>query len=495
MPAIGAGITDLLASFLPAAADVGTDVAAAAAPDIAAAAGSTLLPEIDVTAGLGAGAADAGLASAVTGAGAAGAAGLGDVLGAGALAGAIPGLFGGGNAIGSILSRLNPITPAEAAPAASGAAPVAPSTTAAPALPAGGTATGGGALGGAGGTPASAAGPVGASPFGSDFGALGFANPSGSIEGVAPGSPDSGSLSYATGTGGPSSFSNATPGSVAQTAITNAAGPGPTESSSGIPLAAAATDPTVLGSAGTSGGYGGNLGDASTTELGETLGPGVGGAASDPLQLINAAPGTAAAAGATGLLGSAGSWIANNPLMAAALGLGGGELLYNLLKPSTLPYQQQQEQTAAQAQQNATSLEAQGQQDISYQQTGTLPPGMQAQVNQAVQDAITASNSKYASMGLGNSTMAQQEASYIQLQGQALAGQLQQELATTGTTLISDATSDLSVSAGVYSSLMNAQVQENDQLEASVTQFAGSLALASVLGGKTQGTQTTAKAA
>lgn len=462
-PLVDTGIAaSVLLPFLAPELLGGLGVGAAAAPDLAAGATgasalgfagdvggdiATQLPEIlvnpatvgaplDLTAG--ATAADTALAGApldllasgagagagVAGGGAAGA-GLGDLLGASALAGSV-----GSSLLGSGAGTIPGVGGAGAAPAAASGAPAAggaaPSAT-------GGGAAGGLGGGGAGGSAAANAAPVAGSTS-SDAGALGF---SGTPATTAPNIPGF-----------------------------------PSYSSSGQPLSATAADPTVIASAG---GGGGGL------NYGDTLGPGIsatGGALGDNAPLSLGGLGS----GASGLLGTAGNWIANNPLMAAALGLGGGELINNLFNKPKLPYQQQQEQAAQEALNNAGNLQAAGQKDLSYQQNGTLPPGMQAQVTQALNDAIAASNSKYASMGLANSTMAQQEQQYLTLQSQALAGQLQQQLAQTGTQLISDATSDLSVASNVYSALMETQISQDNALEQSVAQFAGSLAMASAVG-------------
>lgn len=438
------------------AADVGVDAAAAGAADLgtAAAAGSTLLPEISVEAAAPALAGAADIGSAVTGAGAAaeGAAGLGDVLGAGALGAGLGGL---GSALSSVPGAIGNlfVSPASAAEASTGGGVTSvPKTPAGVAGAAPGPVAGGGGLSGAGASAAGAAAPAGANNVVSgDFGALGYTTPS------SPSLPG---------------FPNTSP--------------------SGQPLSATATDPTAVvgGSAGSFGGAplaglnppGSAVGDATVNTLGGTASPAFGDFGGTELAGLNPP-----ASGLSGLLSNAGSWVANNPLMAAALGLGGGELINNLFNKPKLPYQAQQEQIASEALGNAGQLQATGTQDLNYQTSGTLPPGLQAQVNQAIQSATAASNSRFASLGLGNSTMATDAINNIKQQALALQGTLSTQLAQTGTQLISDATSDLSVASNVYSGIMQAQISQDNQLEASVTQFAGSLALASAVGGKAGG--------
>jgi hypothetical protein len=89
--------------------------------------------------------------------------------------------------------------------------------------------------------------------------------------------------------------------------------------------------------------------------------------------------------------------------------------------------------------------------------------------------------SKYASMGLGNSTMVADQQGYLDLQAESLRGQLAQQLAQTGMTLLSNATADLGMESQIYSELMQAQIQQDTALSSSISGFASSLAMASVL--------------
>jgi hypothetical protein len=112
--------------------------------------------------------------------------------------------------------------------------------------------------------------------------------------------------------------------------------------------------------------------------------------------------------------------------------------------------------------------------------TGVQPPQLEAQVQLAMRDAQSTMASKYASLGLGNSTMAAQAQANIQLETEAMRGQL----AAAGTSLMSAATSDLNVEASIYSELMNAQVAQDTALESSISGFANAVAYARIAGAK-----------
>jgi hypothetical protein len=84
----------------------------------------------------------------------------------------------------------------------------------------------------------------------------------------------------------------------------------------------------------------------------------------------------------------------------------------------------------------ANQTGAQGAQYSSYLASGTLPPGLQAEVTNATQAAIAQTKAKYAANGLGpNSTMEQQDINSINNQALALQGQLGQQLLQSGIAL------------------------------------------------------------
>ena len=138
--------------------------------------------------------------------------------------------------------------------------------------------------------------------------------------------------------------------------------------------------------------------------------------------------------------------IVNNPgLDIGALGLG-----YDLLKGSTpLPGQ-------AALNTEATNLANQGNQLESYLQTGTLPPGVQASINQATQAAIASVKSRYAQTGGDTSAEAQDIAS---IQQQAAA-----QGATIATQLLQQGVSETQLSSELYGQLLNLAQTQDQQL-------------------------------
>jgi hypothetical protein len=165
----------------------------------------------------------------------------------------------------------------------------------------------------------------------------------------------------------------------------------------------------------------------------------------------------------TNLAGSAIDSLVKNPLGIAA-GLGGlGYTIYEGQKNTA----NEASQTAAaqQAGNAATALEGQGSQLTSYLTNGTLPPQYQTQITQALDSAIANAKSNAAQQGQStdptqNTALAAQ-IQEIQNQQPILQEQLAQQLATTGTALISDATTNLGISGNLYQSLV-----QNDTTQA-----------------------------
>jgi hypothetical protein len=196
--------------------------------------------------------------------------------------------------------------------------------------------------------------------------------------------------------------------------------------------------------------------------------------------------GLGAAPESPGLLQGALDWTKANPLAAGSLGLGAIGVGRSLLSGNSPPYTSQLTSNAQQAGTMGTALSGEAQKFLQPSLTGQLPPQLEAQVQQALQQAITTEKSKYASLGLGNSTMSADQEASMQLQAEVMRGQLAQQLAQTGTQLMGQATQDLSIEAGIYQQLMNAQVQQDTALEQSITGFAQSLAYSSVAGNRQQ---------
>ena len=120
----------------------------------------------------------------------------------------------------------------------------------------------------------------------------------------------------------------------------------------------------------------------------------------------------------------------------------------------------------------AGSLAAQGTTLSNYLNTGTLPTGVQAGLNQATQSAIAATKGQYASMGLSGSTMEQQAINEIQQNAITQTGSIEQGLLSTGANL-----------SGMAGQLYNSLVSTNTALNTQTMQALGNLA--SALGSST----------
>lgn len=156
-------------------------------------------------------------------------------------------------------------------------------------------------------------------------------------------------------------------------------------------------------------------------------------------------------------LEDAGSKIAANsgPLVAAA-GLGLNMMGQQNIKGSNA--------LSSQAQQFAQ----QGSVLQSYLNTGTLPPAVQASVNQATRSGISAIQNKYASMGVAPGS-AQEVQDIARLQQQAVISG-----ATLADQLLQQGISESNMSADIYKSL----VSNNTNLNAQTTSAVGNLATA-----------------
>lgn len=187
------------------------------------------------------------------------------------------------------------------------------------------------------------------------------------------------------------------------------------------------------------------------------------------------------AAGLTGGGGGLGGFFNANPtaFMGGVAGAGLGAVLGKFLPTENVPYTPQLTGVAKTAGQQAGQLSAEAQTFLQPLQGGSLPPALEAQVQQVTNDAIASMKSQYANLGLSRSTMTADEEAYIGLQSEALRGKLAQEMASIGTSLISSATSDLQVQGQVYQSLMQAQIASDAASQQSFSSFMGALGMAS----------------
>jgi len=117
----------------------------------------------------------------------------------------------------------------------------------------------------------------------------------------------------------------------------------------------------------------------------------------------------------------------------------------------------------------ATTTGQTGAQLQSYLTSGTLPPGLMQQVNQATAAAIQGVKAKYAANGMGpNSTAEQQDINTINQNVPATIATIGQQLLTAGT-------ADLTISAGVLNNLLTANTTINNQTNAAIANLARAL--------------------
>jgi hypothetical protein len=176
--------------------------------------------------------------------------------------------------------------------------------------------------------------------------------------------------------------------------------------------------------------------------------------------------------------------LVKNPL---GIALGAGGLGYSIY--SGMQNTKNEQALTAQAKtatDNSTALEQQGQGLVNYLTTGTLPPGYQTQIDQAISSAIAKAKSDAAAQGLStdpsqNSAL-QSKIEEIQNQQPILQEQLAAQLAGTGTSLINAG----ATSAGLSGSLYQALVQNDTTQAANAGKAIATLAAA--MAGKSQAT-------
>lgn len=169
------------------------------------------------------------------------------------------------------------------------------------------------------------------------------------------------------------------------------------------------------------------------------------------------------------LFSSIGKSATNNPLSF----LGGAGMLYNA-------YSQYQagknipsiSQIAPQLEQQASQLNAQGQQLAQYLTSGNLPPGLQASLDQATKAAKQNIISNFASRGLStdpskNSALAQ-ELAQVDAQAVISTAQMGQQLMQTGI-------QETGLSSQLYSTLANIDQSMQAQIQKSIAGFAAAM--------------------
>lgn len=164
-----------------------------------------------------------------------------------------------------------------------------------------------------------------------------------------------------------------------------------------------------------------------------------------------------------GLFSSAGKSIAANPIGTA---LGAGGLIYSVMTADQISGAQKK------LQEQAASLNAQGQGLMNYLTSGSLPPGLKASLDQATAAAKAKVISNYASQGLNtnptqNSALAQQLA-IIDQQAVVSIAQIGQQLFTSGL-------SETGLSSSLYTQLVNLDQTQTANIGKAIASFAAAV--------------------
>lgn len=122
-----------------------------------------------------------------------------------------------------------------------------------------------------------------------------------------------------------------------------------------------------------------------------------------------------------------------------------------------------------QLKQEASNLAGQGQQLSGYLQSGTLPPGLQAGINQATDAAKATIRSQYASKGMSGSSAEQQDLAAVDQRAQAEGAQMAMQLLQTGI-------SETGMASQLYQALMGESLKSDSSLGSAISNFASAAA-------------------
>ncbi len=243
------------------------------------------------------------------------------------------------------------------------------------------------------------------------------------------------------------------------------------------PDASLATDPGIA-AIDTAAPLGSTTGAASGAQAGTLSIPGLTDSSVLPSDIITNDPGAAGSDSfLSKLVSGAETSVTKNPLGILASTAGLGMSLARGNQPDPNQRALQAEAPGLQAQ--GAALTASGQNLQTYLTNGNLPPGLQAQVNNAVQAAKARIISNHASNGENtnptqNSALAQ-ELSQVDLNAIAQAGTLEQQLFQSGTQLINTGLQETGLSTQIYQTLVKMDQTNNNQLMASIASMAAAL--------------------
>ena len=158
--------------------------------------------------------------------------------------------------------------------------------------------------------------------------------------------------------------------------------------------------------------------------------------------------------------GILGSGISTGQALGAALA--GGGLIYDMSQKNSIPGQ-------AALTSEASTLSTEAQQLQNYVTTGTLPPGVSTVLTQVQQGLVNQIKAKYASLGMSGSTAEQQDINNAALQ-------VQSQGATQALNLMNQGVSLAQLAGQLQTTLLNTNVQQNQQTVTSIGQLAAALA-------------------
>jgi len=186
---------------------------------------------------------------------------------------------------------------------------------------------------------------------------------------------------------------------------------------------------------------------------------------------INAITGGPAASSGGGILSSITDFTKAHPFLTQIGGLAGAQLLSPLLSQITGGGQTAQEKALLQ---NAQATQGQAQGLISSLTSGTLPPGAQQSVQQALDADIAQIKSRYAAMGMSGSAAEQTDIANAQNLAASNKFQLAQTATNTGLT-------ELGLTDQIYQSLVQNQLTRQGQLSDALSRYMAALGTGTAL--------------
>lgn len=178
----------------------------------------------------------------------------------------------------------------------------------------------------------------------------------------------------------------------------------------------------------------------------------------------------------TGGGGGLGDLFGNNPGLLGGLGaLGGAGLgagIGALLGQGQLPYKGQLEGLAGEAGGMARLTGLEGAALVDPLISGNLPPGAEAQVQQALKQATATTKGRYANLGQTGSTMEGDALSNLQNQTSAMRFQIAQQMAQAGLQAQQISLSAMGLEDKVWSGLMKSQMDQDKNMSDTIGSFA-----------------------